>query len=280
MKKLLTITILTITILTLSTYKVSAATTTAWSTSQVKLMTCYDGECTWSSNHDTNYTFSGNETSHPIKAIEWRVKASSGLSIENTYTFSFGYKLNPASVLRTEYYMKKGGDATKETITCSESTDSSGYTMFKCTFQPNEDYTSSEYLYIRIVFHEGYTNSVATKITKYEERLGTNAVITQQTNEIINIINNTTNEILDATHDYTTDNTGINDAIEEQNEIREEFEEYLDGGWEDIQQITINSEPSNFIWQIVTNLKEINQKISVFFMTILSLGVLKMILNR
>lgn len=198
----------------IGTISVKASTTEQWATKQVKIYTCHDDSCEWSNNYTANHTFSGSDLTYPVHAIEWRVKATNGLSIENSYTFSFGYKPTPDSLHPNTYFMRRNAQSSKETITCQTSTDSNGYYMYKCTFTPNEDYSNSEWLYIQIQFYDSYITNLDTKITAFEERQGTNSIITQQTNEIIQQNEENTQNIINNINEA---NTNLINAITEQN---------------------------------------------------------------
>lgn len=186
---------------------VNAAAIENWSVKQVKIQTCNgDGVCSWSSNYDANHNFTGSDMSYPVQALEWRVRASNGLSRENSYNFQFGYKPTPDAIMYDEVFMRRSAAATKEDITCTTSVDSNSYYMWNCTFTPLEDYSSSQYLYIQVHFYQGYLTSINTKITGFDERKGINSIVTQQTNIINNSINNSINAIND-----------INDTIKDDN---------------------------------------------------------------
>ena len=197
--------------------KVYASTTENWATKEVKIYTCHDDTCAWSSNYTANHNFTGSDLDYPVHAIEWRVKATNGLSQENTYTFSFGYKATPDSLHPKTYFMRRNAQASKETITCQTSVDSNSYNMYKCTFTPNEDYSSSEWLYIQIQFYDSYLTGLNNKITAFQEQQGTNSVITQQTNEIIQQNAENTQEIINNIENASeVINNGLNNLQESQ----------------------------------------------------------------
>lgn len=195
-------------------YTVKAATTTAWSTAQVKVGTCHDDTCSYGNNYDTPKTFSSTDIQYPVYSLRWRVKASNGLSSENTYTFTVGYQATPDALGFKEIYLKGNGDVSRENALCERGVDSSNYVVYKCTFTPLEDYSSSDYLYITIDFYQSYLTGLKAKISKYEERVGTNAVITQQTNNIIENQNENTQEIIDKLQESATQtNNKLNEVM-------------------------------------------------------------------
>ena len=199
MKKLITI-LIAISIGIILTFsnktRLKASTITSWSSVESRIWYDQQGTNTagsWSSG--STHTFS---PSYPVTSIQWRVKASSGLSNENTYTFTIGYTPSPDSLSVNNLYIRREGDYPNETITCKEwqrNTSTGRYTK-ECTFTPGYNYSSSEYLFIRIMFNESYVTSVQSYISGFNERESTNAVITDQTNNIINNQEQNTQDII------------------------------------------------------------------------------------
>lgn len=184
---------------------VNASVNEQWATKQVKIQTCNgNGDCSWSSNYDANHNFTGSDLTYPVSALEWRLKATSGLSIENSYTFSFGYKPTPDAIMYQRVFMRRGASYDDEDITCTNELDSNNYYMWRCSFSPREDYSSSQWLYVQVKFYQGYLTGLNTKISAFEERLGTNSVITEQTNNIINNQNSNTTSIINELGDVSS----------------------------------------------------------------------------
>ena len=262
--------------------KVKASTITPWATKQVKIQTCDgNGTCTWSSNYDANHNFTGSDLQYPVTALEWRVKTTDGMLPENSYTFSFGYKPTPDAIMYQEVFMRRNAQSSKEDITCTQSMDSNSYYTWNCTFSPLEEYTSSQWLYIQVKFYQAYLTGINTKITGYDERLGINSIVTQQTNKINESINN----ILDEDHDYSEAyDPYTSQAQQKENEWsmwQTQIKNNIDiSNSNTLTTLTINATSSQFIWGIVDMFRSLSSKIILLITSILSLGIIKMVLNR
>ena len=102
------------------------------------------------------------------------------------------------------------------------------------------------------------------------------------TQEQINAINNV-NETLKENHEYN--NNASKDTTEQENEINnyEKQEDSLRNSLNlDIEdsEITINPNANNFIWETINKLRGMSSKIVLLFTSVLSLGLMKMILGR
>lgn len=121
-----------------------------------------------------------------------------------------------------------------------------------------------------------YINSVVT----YEEGVG--AIIDKKTDEIIKE-QEKTNEILSKDHKYNTDpststqeeESKINDYETQEDSLREGLNLEIDNS-----EITINPNANTFIWQTIDKLRGINGKIVLLFTSVLSLGLIKIVLGR
>lgn len=204
----------------LGIYKVNAATLHSWSTQQTRVQTTHDGTDTWSSwyniNGDNPYTFSSSDLSNPVKSIAWHLRSSDGLSTENTYTFQFGYKATPQSLAITSYYFQNDSTGQDEDVTCTQNTSSNDYHWFTCSFTPHTNYTSSHYLYVKINFYMSYLTEFKSVIRGYDQRTGTNAVITDTGSQIINNQNQNTQEIID---NLTQANQELIQSIQDGNNV-------------------------------------------------------------
>lgn len=180
-----------------------------WSFSQSRVLMSRDGTETWTSWYSNAHNFTSSQISQPVKSIQWRVKSSTGLNINNTYTFDFYYKPTPDSIHYSDYYIKPEGDKEKETIYCNNYRTDTGYYHFSCTFTPYSNYTSNDYLYIRVNFISQYLTSLNVGITGFEERKGTNAIITEQTekiNDSINVLDDSINDLINDINNSDTQN--------------------------------------------------------------------------
>lgn len=102
------------------------------------------------------------------------------------------------------------------------------------------------------------------------------------TQEQIDAINNV-DETLKQNHEYN--NNASEDTSEQENEINnyEQQEDSLRNSLNlDIEdsEITINPEANNFIWETINKLRGMSSKIVLLFTSVLSLGLMKMILGR
>lgn len=95
-------------------------------------------------------------------------------------------------------------------------------------------------------------------------------------------INNQTENIIGETHTYneTPSETIDRTQMDEYQEAEDNLLNSIDlSGAEDIE-VSINANASNFIWGIVNRLRGISGKIVLLFTSILSLGIIKMVMNR
>lgn len=186
--------------------KVSAAT--SWSTSQSRAYYDNHGVEGQTSFQNTPATITSD---YPITQLQYRVRSSSGLSTENYYSFTIGYLATPDSVTPSEVRI--------QSINIIEQFDcgswyrdaNDGYQKIKCGFQPINEYSSSDYLYIRVVFAGGgsYLTNIKTKLTGYDVQQGVSIVITENTQKIIE----SQNAINDSLNDSNT-STATNDALD------------------------------------------------------------------
>lgn len=105
---------------------------------------------------------------------------------------------------------------------------------------------------------------------------------TSETNKINNSINKV-DETLKQNHEYN--NNASKDTTAQENEINnyEQKEDSLRNSLNlDIEdsEITINPEANNFIWETINKLRGMSNKIVLLFTSVLSLGLMKMILGR
>lgn len=202
--------------------KVDAQEINSWSVNQVKINTCDgNGNCTDSSNANGNQTYSGSSLSYPLNFVQWRLKSSTGLSKENYYTLTFGYKPTPDAIaVRIQPNFKKTGDYEDENASCSQKY-SDGWYLWTCSFEPRENYSSDEYLYVRITFYQDYLTKFQTRMDGFKVMRGVSGTIIDQTN----IINSTIQNQTDAINDV---NDSINDDdVSDPSSSISEFEDLL-----------------------------------------------------
>lgn len=190
-----------------------AETLTEWSNKAVRVQTDHAGTNTWSSwktiSGTSSVTFSSSELSYPVNAIAFRGRFSDGLSRDNSYTFRFNFKPTPDAVSVENFYISNP-DGDFENITCTgPERYSSGYYWFECTFEPIRDYTSDEYIYVKINLTSAYLTEIRAGMRGADIRKGISSIVTEQTNIIINQnnqINNSINNMNDNMTDDTVDN--------------------------------------------------------------------------
>ena len=194
---------------------VKAAVLEPWATSENRIRWDQQGTQTYSSWNSTPYTYSPN---YPVDKVQFRLKATSGLSYENTYILQFGYKPTPQSItpIKVNIYTNVNSVVYQE-IVCGEfQYNSNGYNLVKCSFTPNEDISSNTWLYVEVNLTSGYVNEIRPYLYGFEERKGTNAVITETGNEIIFNIEEQTTVIENAIENSTTN---IIEGLKEQNQV-------------------------------------------------------------
>ena len=125
----------------------------------------------------------------------------------------------------------------------------------------------------------GKIRYINSKVT-YEEGVG--AIIDNKTDEIIKE-QEKTNEILSKDHNYNTNPSESTENQKQEMENYEQEEDSLRNGLnlniEDTE-ITINPNASSFIWEVVNKLRGMSSKIVLLFTSVLSLGIMKMVLGR
>lgn len=252
---------------------VKADTLTSWSTQQGRIQITHDGTDSWTSWENINGDNSLVLTpTYPVKAIAWRVRATNGMSRENTYTFRFNYKPTPDSINPSSFYFQNDTTGEQEqNVICSTERFDSGYYWYKCDFTPDTSYTSSQYLYIKINFHLSYLSEMRMGIRGYEERKSTNAVITEQTIDLINNSNENTQEII---NNINQANQNLLNGLEQQNQVCKDIDKnnieidnkYLDSNG--------NLQPSNNYG--ITSYIKINEKTKINVITSLNSESAKM----
>lgn len=129
--------------------------------------------------------------------------------------------------------------------------------------------------------------SVYSVSVTYSEGVG--AQIDNQTNimnenqqTIINNINNT-NDILNQDHTYNNDpnrdTTTQNNQLTSYEQEEQQLLNNLNLNIEDAE-VSINGNASSFIWEIINRIRQTSGKIVLLFTSVLSLGIIKLILGR
>lgn len=120
---------------------------------------------------------------------------------------------------------------------------------------------------------------INTKVT-YEEGVG--AIIDKKTDEMIKE-QEKTNEIISQDHEYNNNASESTENEKQEMENYEQEEDSLRNGLDlsiEESEITINPEANTFIWNIVDRLRGMSGKIVLLFTSVLSLGIMKMIMGR
>lgn len=239
---------------------VDAAELKSWSRQQTRLTYDNAGSSSFSDWETAPYTFSN--MSLPVKRVQFRVRSSDGLSVDNTYNFTFGYLPNPDAVGWGHVAMLKNGESnySESNFTCGQPyVNNNGYYLIDCSINPQYSYSSTDDLWITIYLsgNGGYLTSIRPYMFGYDERLGTNAVITEQTNMINNSINNLSNDI---NNSATNIINGINNA----NMVCKEYDKSNVGLIKD-RYIDLNGIVQNVggTWGVTDFLDVFNAKVSV-----------------
>ena len=224
------------------------------------------------------------------------VKLNQSLNPGITYTWNFNTWVtnrdNQDYYNKSNFYMiasntgkyEGSSSANVTNLTCRAGIEegSTSKVSWSCSFTPT---TPINYLYLRITFSED-TNKLFTSY-------GCNKGALLNDNAQIDAINNQTGVIKDQTdkindtltqdHEYNT-NPSVS-TEEEKNKFNnfEQEEDNLRNGLNlniENTEITINPETNTFIWNIVNRLRGMSGKIVLLFTSVLSLGIMKMILGR
>lgn len=157
-----------------------------------------------------------------------------------------------------------------------------------CNFVPLNDIKKIwiEQLHPNCGTSTDYFNTYTVKINSnsYTEQSINNQteVIIDKSDKIINE-QEETNEILSQDHNYNTNPSQNTENEKQQIENYEQEEDSLRNGLNlsiEESEITINPEANTFIWNVVDKLRGMNGKIVLLFTSVLSLGIMKMILGR
>lgn len=186
-----------------------------WSVSENRYRYDDHGTNTYSSWQTTPYTWN---PTLPVDKIQFRVKANNGFSYENTYILQFGYKPTPQAVtpIGVNIYTNINQVVYEDIVCTTWAYNSNDYNLVKCSFTPHSDISSSTYLYVEINLTSGYLTSIRPYMYGFEERKGTNAVITDTGNQIIINIEEQTTVIENAIENSTTN---IIEGLKEQNNV-------------------------------------------------------------
>lgn len=200
--------------------KVNASAIINWSSKQSRAWYDINGvesTTTWTNDPQT---ISLNQR---VTALQYRVTLPQEFTPENSYTFKVGFRANPDTLIvsRVEANFQNDTDEFPE-VSCSQWVrDDNGSYFATCTTSPFSVIPSGNRLYFKIYFMPEYVTSLRSTIYGFDERLGTNAIITQQTNIINNSINNLTNNV------NNLDDTMKDDSITSPNAYIEDFEDLL-----------------------------------------------------
>ena len=174
---------------------------TNWSTNYSRLVLDNAG-----TPENTSWTTSSSPYSPqlPVIGLQYRVRSSDGLSKDNTYKFTVAYKPTPDALYGYSITLLKSENEL-ENANCSGFTRfSDGYYKSTCVFTPEYNYSSSDYLYIRIAFYSSYVNSLGIGITGYEYTKGVGTLVTEGANNIISNNNANTQLIIDSQKELFT----------------------------------------------------------------------------
>ena len=163
---------------------------TSWSVNQSRIVTDFNGTYSYSSwsNQSSAYT-----PTDPVVGLQYRLKVSGGAIADNSYVFRVAYKPTPDTLYSTSpVLVDSNGDPRSDYVCTSFNYNTSdGFYKSTCTFTPQTNMSTSDYLYVRIWFEGGgsYVSSLAIGLSAYDLRQGTGSIITDMGNDIMNTIN-------------------------------------------------------------------------------------------
>ena len=156
--------------------------------------------------------------------------------------------------------------------------------VYQGTIVPKVD---NSWVFLRLKSSSSITGFTPAVISMTVEGIGVyedvieNAV--KNANKNVENAVNETNEIISQDHEY---NSNASESTENEKKEMENYEKEedalrngLDLNIEDTE-ITINPEANTFIWDVVDKLRGMNGKIVLLFTSVLSLGIMKMVLGR
>lgn len=179
--------------------KVHAVVDEAFSSAESRLFLDNGGTETYTSWQNIPYT---QTASYPVTQAQYRLKATNGFKKDNTYRFKVSYLPSPDALHVTGIWFSDGSSSLDSSCT-GWVRESNGYYANTCTVSPEVDLSSSQPIYVRIVFIEGYVNSVRSWVGTFVESKGISSTIEEQTIDITNAIDNTTNTIINNQNENT-----------------------------------------------------------------------------
>lgn len=223
------------------------------------------------------------------------VKLNQSLNPGVTYTWNFNTWVTNRDTQdyynKSKFYMiasntgkyEGSSSANVTNLTCRAGIEegSTSKVSWSCSFTPT---TTINYLYLRITF--GDTSKLFTSY-------GCNKGTLLNDNAQIDAINNQTgvikdqtdkiNDTLNQNHEYNNNESVSTE--EEKNKFNnfEQEEDNLRNGLDlniEESEITIKPEANTFIWNVINRLRGMSGKIVLLFTSVLSLGIMKMILGR
>ena len=234
-----------------------------------------------------------------ISRIHYLLSVNLQANQSYTLTLTQGYnpKASALQTINTLIYRLEGG-------TTSSNLSSNNISSFKCfatndknhnfkinvtcNFVPLTDIKKIwiEQLHPNCGTSTDYFNTYTAKInsnSSTEQSINNQTeVIIDKSNEIINE-QKETNEIISQDHNYNTNPSQSTENEKQQMESYEQEEDSLRNGLNlniENTEITIKPEANTFIWEVVNRLRGMSGKIVLLFTSVLSLGIMKMILGR
>lgn len=171
------------------------ASTYSWTSKQSRVFIDQQGTETTTSWQTIPYTQS---VSYPVTQMQYRLSYSGGLTAGNSYTFKISYKPNPDSLNTSGIWFSDGTNTLTEVNCSGWMRESNDYYANLCKVTLESDISSSGHLYVRIVFNEGYVNSVRSYVGDFEETKGIGSVIQDSSIDIMNNQNENTQAIIDS----------------------------------------------------------------------------------
>ena len=301
------------------TMKVKALTNEQYSYTFFNVQTCADTtHCITTTNYqvDTGYHEVTTTTEFQGYLKTWNVQFSNtgnGWTANKTYTIKVGLGVNsPENVAdnkKSLYSIMTGYETPRfymygnTTTSANEGVSNKYIQSYSCSITPNDNAVNRIYLnctfiptqtikYFKatIMYNKLNDNIQFAKygymtMDSFTSTEDVSGVINNQTNVIQNGFNQT-NQIIEGIinedKEYNTEGRPITggQGVQDMENLENDIMGQLDFSGKDNLEVNIDSNTSNFIWEIANQIRQLNQKILLLITSMLGLGVIKMILNR
>lgn len=158
----------------------------------------------------------------PVTQGQYRLKISNGWSAGSSYKFKISYLPGTDSVNPVDIWFSDIDNNRAEKTCTGWVRESNGYRATTCVIEPAFDISSSNYMYVRIVFAGGggYVGSMRSWVGEYQMSLGTAGAINNQTIIINNELQEQTDVMNDINDNITSDDVDDpSDTFDELNDM-------------------------------------------------------------